>query len=227
MRPAWCCCSGRLRSRSAVADRLEVVVGLDDFAQLVLGRAVAAVRIRMMALHQRLEPCLHILGRRVGIEPERVERLALGVAHAARLRPLGTAARAATEVAKYAERIDGVGEFRLEARRMRACGRPPAVHAHLPGRTMPDHRVLLIARDVVGAHPGEEIIAVIVLPHVLKAEPPILALAVAPFRRAVASRRLAIRPFAGRRLGAHAAILIGLDPNTIKKGRVAFHDRSV
>src|SRR5262249_34070930 len=52
-----------------------------------------------------------------------------------------------------------------------------AVHAHLPGGAMPDDRILRVAGDVVGAHPGKEIVRVVVLAHVIEAEPPVLALA--------------------------------------------------
>ena len=58
-------------------------------------RAVAAIGVGMMALHQRLEPGLDLGRGGVGFKPERVERLALGIADdagfaaapVARLRP--------------------------------------------------------------------------------------------------------------------------------------------
>src|SRR5215470_9232576 len=43
--------TGRWGIRLAKAHRFEILVGLNDLAQPILGRAVAAVRIRVMALH--------------------------------------------------------------------------------------------------------------------------------------------------------------------------------
>src|SRR6516225_6384925 len=91
--------------------------------------------------------------------------------------------------------------------------RPAAVHAHLPSRTMADHRLLLIAGDVLGAHAGEEIVSVVVLAHVIETEPPIFALAQPALRRTMRRRRLAIRPFAGWALRAQSPILVGFDPD--------------
>src|SRR5262249_15998058 len=59
------------------------------------------------------------------------------------------------------------------------------------------------------------------------AEPPVFALAQPPLRRAVGGGRLAARPFAGRALGAQPTILVGLDPDAVEQGGVAFHDLSV
>jgi hypothetical protein len=46
---------------SAEADGLEVRIGLDDLAQPIFGRAIAAIGIGMMPLHQRLELPLDVL----------------------------------------------------------------------------------------------------------------------------------------------------------------------
>src|ERR1044072_1298155 len=70
--------------RSAELRRLEIIVRLDDLDEAVLGRAVSAVRIRMMALHQFLEARLDLDRGRIDLEPERIERLAFGVVHRAR-----------------------------------------------------------------------------------------------------------------------------------------------
>src|SRR5512133_2067634 len=66
---------------SAEADRLEIRIGLDDLAQPIFGRAIAAVGVRMVAFDQRLELPLDLLRRGIRLEAERVERLALGIAH--------------------------------------------------------------------------------------------------------------------------------------------------
>ena len=92
---------------------------------------------------------------------------------------------------------------------------------------MSDDRFLLIAGNVLGAHAREEIVRMVVLANVIETEPPILALAQPSLGRAVGGRRLAIRPFAGRALGAQPTIFVGLHPDAVKQGRVAFHDRSV
>ena len=76
--------------------------------QAVLSGAVAAIGVGMMALHQLLEARLDLGGGRVDLEPERVERLALGIADRARLRrrPARRArARAGAELAQHVERI--------------------------------------------------------------------------------------------------------------------------
>src|SRR5262249_59164071 len=104
----------------------------------------------------------------------------------------------------------------MKAGGMETRGRPPAVHPLLPGRAMPDARLLLIAGNVLGAHAGEEIVRMVVFANVLEAEPPIFALAQPPLGRAVGRGRLAIRPFAGRALGAHPTIFVGLDPDAVE-----------
>src|SRR5262249_61909602 len=110
---------------------------------------------------------------------------------------------------------------------MRA-GRPPrAFYSHFPGRAMPDARLFLIGDIVRGAHAGKKFVGVVVSANVMEAKPPIFALAQSPLGRAVGRGRLAIRPFAGRALGAQPTIFVGLDPDAVKQGRVAFHDRSV
>src|SRR5262245_11205683 len=69
--------SHRPRAASAEAGRLQVIVGLDDLAQAILAGAVAAIGVGMMPLHQELEARLDVGLLRVGIETERVQRLAL------------------------------------------------------------------------------------------------------------------------------------------------------
>src|SRR5262245_6307750 len=183
----------------------------------------------MMALHQRLEPGLDLLRCDVAFEPERLERLALGISHRAGLgaRRIGPGSGGAAELPEHAERIYGAVELRLEARRARPRRRPAAVHAHLPGRAVADHGLLLVAGNVVRVHAGEEIITVVVLADMIETELPVLALAQPPLRRTMRRRRLAVRPFASRALGAQSPILVGLDPDPIEQGRVAGHDRTV
>src|SRR5215813_3489938 len=100
---AWCAAW-----ESAVPGGLQIIIRLDDLAQLILGGAVAAVGVGMMALHQLLEARLDLAALGVGLEPERMQRLALGVAHGA---PLGLArvglARPPAQLAEHAERIVG------------------------------------------------------------------------------------------------------------------------
>src|SRR5262245_21548786 len=98
----------------------------------------------MVAFHQCLESALDLLQGGVGLEPERVERTALGVAHGADLPPLAVRACTgwAAELAKHAERI--AGELGTEARGIRARRRAATIHAHFPGRPMAYHRFALI-----------------------------------------------------------------------------------
>ena len=62
------------------------------------------------------------------------------------------------EFPKHAKRIIGAGKFRAKSRGVGARARPSAIHAHLPGRAVPNDRFLLISRNIVGAHAGEEIV---------------------------------------------------------------------
>src|SRR5262249_26176984 len=105
--------------------------------------------------------------------------------------------------------------------------RPSAVHPHLPGRAMPDDRLLLVAGNVLGAHAGEEIVRVVVFANVIEAEPPIFALAQSPLGRAVGRGRLAIRPFAGGAWVAQPTFFVGLAPKAAKRGALSFKARSV
>src|ERR1043165_1766945 len=116
------------RRASAELRRLQVIVGLDDLAQAILARAVAAVRVGMVALHQLLEARLDPGRLGVGLEPERVERLALRVAHRARFyhRPFDARARTGPELTQHLEWIVG-------AAAIKAVG--AAVAAPAPGRT--------------------------------------------------------------------------------------------
>jgi hypothetical protein len=88
---------------------------------------------------------------------------------------------------------------------------------------MTGDRILLVFGDRLVAHPGEEVVRVIVLPHVAEAESPMLVLAQPSLWGAVGGRRIAARPLAGRQLAAQPAILVGLHPDTVEQWRVGLH----
>src|SRR5207248_8155380 len=71
-----------------------------------------------------------------------------------------------------------------------------AIGAHLPGWTVAGQRILLVARDRVGIHAGEEIVVLVVLTHVVEAEVPVLARILAALGRAVTALVLTPGPFA-------------------------------
>ena len=111
---------------SARASRFQIIVGLDDLAQLVLAAAVAAVGVGMVALHQQLEARLDLGAVGALLEAELVQRLALGVAHGAlrldalRVRP---PVAAAAKLPEHVERV--LRALRARTRRRRAgCPSP-------------------------------------------------------------------------------------------------------
>src|SRR3954467_14416974 len=122
--------------QSAKSNGFQVFISLDDFAQLVLGGAVPAIGVGMVALHERFETRLDVFDRRPCIEPERIECLAFDIVYGSGL----TAPRAARppELAEHAKRIVGSGDLGVEAGGAGAGRGPAAVHAHLPGRAMAD-----------------------------------------------------------------------------------------
>src|SRR5262249_20896585 len=157
--------------------------------------------------------------RRIDLEPERVEGLALGIVDRARFRLGALGARAsATELAHHVEWIDR----NLAA--LEPVGR--TVDAHFPGRAVAGDGILLVARDGLLAHAGEVIVRLVILAHVLEAELPILALAHPAFRRAMGSAIGAAGPIASRHLGARARLFDGLHPDPVEQWRVEFHDRT-
>src|SRR5205085_12681617 len=123
------------------------------------------------------------------------------------------ARRGRTELADQVEWVVGI----------KAVG--VAIEAHLPGRAMTDHRVLLVLQDRVLAHAGKIIVGLVVGAHVIEAEAPVFPLMHPPLRRAVRRHQAASRMIAHRRMVARTAILRGLHPNAIKEGRVELHDR--
>src|SRR5258708_38689189 len=86
------------------------------------------------------------------------------------------------ELPENAEWIICAGEFRMKSGGVGARVGPSATHAHFPGRTMADDGFLLIAGNILGAHPGEEIVGMVVFAHVFQTKPPICALAQPPLR---------------------------------------------
>jgi len=216
---------------STEADRFQIIVGLDDLPQPILRGAVATIGVGMMPLHKRLEPRFDVLRGGVGLEPERVERFAFGIAHRAgfcRAAP-GRAPwnTCCAELPENPEWITDVSEFGIKPGGVGARTGRPATHPHFPGRAMAYDGFLLITGNILGAHPGEEIVGMIVFAHVFQTKPPIFPLSQPPLGGAVGRGRGAIRPFAGWALPAQPTVFVGLDPDAIEQGRVAFHDRSV
>src|ERR1051326_898973 len=176
----------------------------------------------MMALHQDLELGLDV--GRVGIrfKAKGMQRLALGVAHHTFRR--GTLALGPpwphTQLVENPERIRGAA-VRTET----VATVLVPVHPHFPGRAMTRNGLLLIARDRVLAHSGEEIVGLVILAHVLEAEAPVFALAQAALGGAMSRALATSRPVAARTVGAHAPILAGLDPDAVERGRTDLRGR--
>src|SRR5215470_4082888 len=117
----------------------EIVISLDDFAQLVFGPFVPTVGVGMVTLDQLLEPSLDLVAFGTHGQVEGFERLSLQ-----RLQrpPLGLPAARAP-----GEEIMGIGEApRKAARLAHALLRAvrPGVCTHPPRRPMARHAVLLI-----------------------------------------------------------------------------------
>src|SRR5208282_3807004 len=70
---------------------------------------------------------------------------------------------------------------------------------------------------------GKKIVGLIVFPHMVEAEAPVLALAISPLRRPMGRRVCAIGPIAARLIGLQPTVFAGLDPNPIVQGRVELH----
>ena len=172
-----------------------------------------------MLFHQRLEGGAHIRLSGIVLQTEIMQRLALGVAdHAAfRLRRLGARPPAPTGLLEHVEGIIRAVEA--------GVARPPlhrlvdrAVHADFPGRPMTVDRILLITRDRVVAHAGEEIVRLVILAHMREAEVPVFLFPLPALRRAMRGPGLASLPVAGRTIDALALLRIGLDPDAIEMG---------
>src|SRR5260370_3390304 len=207
---------------SAPAHGLQIIVGLNDVPQPVLAGAIAAVGVGMMTFHQNLDPRLDIRGARARFQPEHVERLAFGIAHDAALGCI--ALRLEPRSARVLEKSERIGREELPvAVRRRSRGGALAVDADLPGRTVAGNGLLLISGDRVFAHSGKKIVGMIVVAHVMKAEAPIFARAQAPLGGAMGGVLAATGPIAGRIAQLRAAVLCGLDPDTVEQRRVELH----
>src|ERR1700677_2642798 len=214
-------------SACAAPHGLQIVIGLDDFDQAILGGAVAAIGVGMVLLHQRLVFGLDGLERRVGAEPHHLQRLAFGVENlpgfnlglaggAARTRP---PAAAAIELAEHAERIGRTFEVGLGAA-LALLG--TGVGAHLPGRTMAGQRILLVARDRVRIHAGEEIIGLVIFTDVIETEVPVFLVIGPALGRPVRPLVLAIGPFAHGGFFTRLRLLLGaqlvrFDPDGVEE----------
>src|SRR5439155_9015839 len=163
------------RFNSPKADRFQIFVGLDDLAQPIFRGAVAAIGVGMMPLHQRFEPRFDLMRGGVRLKPERVERFALGISHCpgfCRAAPgfLACTTRCA-ELPENAEWIIRAGEFRMKSGRVGARTGPSAAHPHFPSRTMADDGFFLITANILGAHPREEIVRMVVFAHMFQTKP--------------------------------------------------------
>src|SRR3984885_2832739 len=170
----------------------------------------------MMPFHQGLELGLYVGAAGVVLKPERLERAALGIENLAALgRGLCMAALAGAALAEQRERVVAGKAVAKIARR--AASTLAADRAHLPGRPMAGHRVLLIFRDGIVAHAGKEVVRIVVFADVFEAELPIFVGALTAFRCTVRRRARASRPVAGRKLGAQPAVQIRFDANSIEQ----------
>src|ERR1700726_1170368 len=205
---------------------LQIIIRLDDLDQAVLGGAVAAIGVGMVLLHQRLVFGFHGFERRIGAETHHLKRLALGVEDfsgfdlglGAGAGPRPPAA-AAVELAEHAEGIDGTFEVGLGAA-LALLG--AGVGAHLPGRTMAGQRILLVARDRVRIHAGEEIIGLVIFADVIETEVPVFLVVGPALGRAVRPLVLALRPFAHRGFFPRGRLLlraqlVGLDADRVEE----------
>ncbi len=130
----------------------------------------------MVAFYQHLEPRLDIVLGGVCLKTQSVESLAFHIADRPRLGFGAVEARAPAGI-EFIEHIEWIGGSEDAVRPRFSAGAGFAVHAHLPGRPMPGDGILLILRDRVVAHSGEEVVGLVVFAHMREAEPPILAFA--------------------------------------------------
>src|SRR5262245_57435046 len=147
---------------------LEIVIGLDNFAQLILRARIPAIGIGVVTLHQLLEAALDLLpgGFRTkiegfeglqfqGLEPApglaRRCRSALTAPHKKRMGVM----RRPSSVARCSHAIAGA-----------VC---PSVGTRPPGRPVSDHALFLVGFDVAIAHAFEVIVGGIELAHVREA----------------------------------------------------------
>ena len=161
---------------------LQIVIGLDDLAQLLLRRTVAAVAVGMVALDQFLEPGLDLLARRLSRQAQRLAATCAPAASACGW-PLGSALGGwRPAMRRTARGLAGLGKPR-RFRRPRLPSRVPlrpGVGANLPGRPVAGQGVLLEGLDVGVLHAVEVVVGRVVLADVVGAEEVELALAPRP-----------------------------------------------
>src|SRR5262245_60080902 len=178
-----------LRPTSDEPSLLEIVISLDDFAQLVLGPLVAAVGVRMVALHQLLEAGLDLGAIGALGQVESLERLQLQwLQPAAFTVALGAPGKKCVRVLEPATQPVPVAAWRAL----------PGVRACFPGRAMANDGVLLERLYIGRAPPFEVVVGSVELPHVIEAEQVVLAFASSPLRRTMQPGVLAALPLANR-----------------------------
>src|SRR5215813_12440393 len=202
------CCTGSAKrvvpyvlAASNEPSLLEIVIGLDDFTQLVLGPLVAAVSIGVVLLHELLEAGLDLRAIYTLVQAQRFEGLALQRPQPAR----GLGSNPARTACKKGMRIlEGVVQPVI-------APLPRPRRAGLPGRPMADDGILL-ERLHLGVAPAiEVVVGGVELPHVIKAEQVVLAFPAAAHRGAVETGIAAALPLADRASGGrcHLARRLG------------------
>src|SRR5215218_4976301 len=180
-----------------------------------------------MPFHQELETSLDVGRLGIDVEPQRVERLALGIADGPALGVLGPCLLLA---AQFREHAEGVGRGAEPGKRPAVSGlraRMLAALPELPGRTVAGDGVLLEPGHRFVAHPGEIIVRMVVLAHMFEAEAPIFALAQPPLGGPVRRRTGAARPLTAGQISARPPVLTWLDPDAVENWRVEFHNLSL
>src|SRR5262245_53843042 len=132
----------------------------------------------MMTLHQFLESSLDVAADGAVLQPERVERLAFGVAQGAPFRLGARLCRAEARTTKLPQNVERIcrAEALIKQSADLSLGAALAAdHPHPPSRKMSGQRVLLKARDRIIAHASKKIIGLIVFSDMLEAEPPVFA----------------------------------------------------
>ena len=87
---------------------------------------------------------------------------------------------------------------------------------------MAGQRILLVARDRIGIHAGEEIIGLVVFADVIETEVPVFLVVGPALGRAMRTLVLAVRPFAHRGFFARLRLLlraqlVGLDADGVEE----------
>ncbi len=161
----------------------QIVIGLDDFAQLVLGARIAAVEVGVVQFHLLLEPRLDHLARGGNLKIERLQGLAFERLERAPaglgLRPF--ACTPGEEIVRIVHTPTLAGLLvHVGARAVR-----PGIGTCLPGGPMADDAVFLIGRDLVVAPALEIIVRGVELADVVHAEEVILSVEATMPRRPV------------------------------------------